>query len=111
MTEKAMTNKSSFRRLLELGDKEHRELLKGYFIISEERINNLLSCLETGAEEIKKLKEENKRLIAVNKELLEALKAIKKRTCQYGPFKSYFDMIALIAAKAVDKAEAKENEE
>jgi hypothetical protein len=54
------------------------------------------------------LEYEIKCLRAVNKELLEALKTIKERTAQYGPFKSHFDMIALIAAKAIAKAEGKE---
>ena len=51
-----------FRKLLEMSDKVAREELGAYYIISENRMNNYLHCLENGAEKIRELGAENQKL-------------------------------------------------
>lgn len=50
-----------FRRLIELSDKTAKEMLSDYYVVSVSKMNNLIECLEKGAEQIKKLTAENKR--------------------------------------------------
>ena len=51
-----------FRKLLEMADKIAREELEDYYIISENRMNNYLQCLEDGAKQIQQLTAEVERL-------------------------------------------------
>jgi len=75
------TNKSRFRRLVELNDlqikKAFQDDFQHTFFVSESRMDNLMWCLEDGAmritamsTRIKKLEAENKRL---KNDLLDAL--------------------------------------
>jgi hypothetical protein len=90
-------NESSFRRLLELGDQEHREALSDLYIVSESRLNNFIDCLEKGKKEIDSLR-------AVNKELLEALKQAKDELTYYLP--ETWQTVGKVA-EAITKAEGK----
>lgn len=51
-----------FRKLLEMSDKIAREELGNYYIISSDRMDNYIHCLEDGAAQIKHLTEEIERL-------------------------------------------------
>jgi|GEM_PF-6131915 len=53
---------SGFRELLETSDKIAREELGNYYIISASRMDNYLWCIESGAEKIKTLADEHKKL-------------------------------------------------
>jgi hypothetical protein len=44
------------RRLIEIADKNFREELGDFFIVSKSRLDNVLDCLEQGAEKIRELK-------------------------------------------------------
>jgi hypothetical protein len=59
--EKQGFEKSSFKRLLDLGNKENQKTLADYYIVSEGRINNFVDCLENGRAEIAALKAEIER--------------------------------------------------
>lgn len=59
--EKQAFEKSSFKRLLDLGNKENQKTLADYYIVSEGRINNFVDCLEKGRAEIAALKAEIER--------------------------------------------------
>lgn len=52
-----MSEKSSFRRLLDMTDKLCREELEEYYIISESRMNNYIDIMEKQADKVKKLEE------------------------------------------------------
>ena len=45
----------SVRRLIDIGDKEARETLGDYYILSKSRLENILICIERGAQTIKDL--------------------------------------------------------
>ena len=51
-----------FKKLLEMSDRIAREELGDYYIISENRMNNYLQCLEDGAKQIQQLTAEVERL-------------------------------------------------
>lgn len=53
-----------FRKLLEISDKIAKEELGDYYIISKSRMDNYIHCLESGAEQIRRLKDENEKLRA-----------------------------------------------
>lgn len=53
---------SEFRRLLDICDKQAKEELDNYYIIKESNMNNMIDCLDQGAEKIKQLEEEVERL-------------------------------------------------
>jgi hypothetical protein len=57
-----MSEKSSFRSLLEMSDKIAREELGDYYVIGAGRMHNMLDCLEDGAKKIQELTTENERL-------------------------------------------------
>jgi hypothetical protein len=57
-----MSEKSSFRSLLEMSDKIAREELGDYYVIGASRMHNMLDCLEDGAKQIQELTAENERL-------------------------------------------------
>ena len=53
-----MSEKSSFRSLLEMLDKIAREELGDYYVMGASRMHDMLDCLEDGAKKIQELKEE-----------------------------------------------------
>lgn len=53
-----MSDKSSFRSLLEMSDKIAREELGDYYVMGASRMHNMLDCLESGAKQIQSLTEE-----------------------------------------------------
>ena len=52
-----MSEKSSFRSLLEMSDKIAREELGDYYVMGASRMHNMLDCLEDGAKQIQVLTE------------------------------------------------------
>ena len=52
-----MTEKSSFKRLLESSDNRSRHELDDYYIIHKSRMDNYLSVMESQADKVKKLEE------------------------------------------------------
>jgi hypothetical protein len=44
-----------FIKIIEIADKQFREELDDYYIVSKSRINNLVSCFEQQADHIKRL--------------------------------------------------------
>ena len=52
--EDKMFKKSSFRKLIDFTDDKAREEMGDYYIVSESRMNNILHCVESGAEQIKR---------------------------------------------------------
>lgn len=57
-----MSDKSSFRSLLEMSDKIAREELGDYYVMGASRMHNMLDCLESGAKQIQELTVEVERL-------------------------------------------------
>ena len=49
----------SFKKLLDETDKTARETLGEYYIVSKSRMDNYLSCLESGSQRIRSLEDEN----------------------------------------------------
>ena len=52
--EDKMFKKSSFRKLIDFTDDKVREEIGDYYIVSESSMDNIVHCVESGAEQIKR---------------------------------------------------------
>ncbi len=71
MSHKLEDFKSSFRKLTEVTDIEMRKILEEFYIVDKNRMDNLIWCLETGSDEIKKLEQKLVKAEAEIRELEE----------------------------------------
>ena len=62
ITRRNIGDRISFQSLLDETDKQAREALGEYYIVSKSPMDNYINCLESGAQRIKSLEEENLKL-------------------------------------------------
>ena len=99
-----MSEKSSFRSLLEMSDKIAREELGDYYVMGASRMHNMLDCLESGAKQIEELEKNNEKYWQQRNELLEEVDRLKFALKQIADFSDTKDKVWANEMRAIAKA-------
>lgn len=103
-----MSEKSSFRNLLEMSDKIAREELGDYYIMGASRMDNLLYCLEDGATQISGLtcqRDALKQVVSEREERIAKLEAALQYYAQPETYYIDFQNMAGLPVVCIDNGE------